>query len=159
MGIGAEMCGWVMAGGVATGAALLVALWIVFHKHPRTEQLRRQFQQQREHLEADFLQLASASGKPRGLRWKECEWGSAVEFARDRQSGQFTAIAGVSISFEAIPGSDMEGLPAVGNLRSASALFIHDGTRWRASNRTVFNLNPEEVLSHFAQQYERVSSI
>jgi hypothetical protein len=153
------MSGWIVAGGVATGAVLLGGLWFSFRKRPLSpEQLRKQFLQQREHLEADFFQLASASGMPRGLRWKECEWGPVVEFARDRRSGQYTAIAGVTIAFEAIPGSDMEGLPAVGNLRSASALFIHDGSRWRASNRTVFNLNPEEVLSHFAQQYERVSS-
>ena len=62
---------------------------------------------------------------------------------------------GVTIQFEAVEGSDMEGLPAVGNLRNASAVFIHDGRRWVATGRAVFNLNPDEVLSRFPTQFER----
>ena len=79
-----------------------------------------------------------------------------LEFGRDRRTGQLVALAGVTISFEAIEGSDMEGLPAVGNLRSASALFSHEAGRWVATGRTVFNLRPDEALRHFQQQYEHV---
>ena len=80
-------------------------------------------------LELQFFQAASASGKPRGLRWKAIEWEPAVEFARERASGRLAALVGVTIQFEAVEGSDMEGLPAVGNLRNASAVFFfHDRT-------------------------------
>ena len=48
----------------------------------------------------------------------------------------------------------MEGLAAVGNLRNASAVFFFDRGRWHASGKTVFNLNPDEVLRHFRNQYE-----
>src|SRR5260370_503187 len=95
----------------------------------------RHGQQQREHLEAKFFQLAASSGKPRGLRWKDCEWGDQVEFARDRQTGQLVALVGVSIAFEAIEGGDMEGLPAVGNLRGATGVFPYQRGRGHASGR------------------------
>ncbi|HMF13132.1 MAG TPA: hypothetical protein VKE94_12530 [Gemmataceae bacterium] len=114
------------------------------------------FQQQREHLEADFLRAAAHSGKPRGLRWKHCDWQREVLFARDKKSGELTALVGVSIQFEAIEGSDMEGLPAVGNLRHASGVFFFRGGRWRTVGRAVFNLNPGEAIEHFKGQYERL---
>jgi hypothetical protein len=130
--------------------------WRWFRRGPRLEQARHLFQFQRERLELLFFQAASASGKPRGLRWKEIEWGSSVEFARERASGQLAALVGVTIRFEAVEGGDMEGLPAVGNLRNASAVFFfHDG-RWHTSGKAVFNLNPDEALTHFQNQYERL---
>ncbi len=45
---------------------------------------------QRERLEAQFFQAASHSGKPRGLRWKSCDWDDkGVVFAREgRTSGK-----------------------------------------------------------------------
>ena len=95
-------------------------------------------------------------GKPRGLRWTQCEWGDAVELARDPKSGQLLAFVSVTISFEAIVGSDMEGLPAVANLRNASAVFFFDGSEWHTDGRAVFNLNPDEAIRHFGKQYQRV---
>jgi len=125
-------------------------------RQPSVEETRRQFQQQREHLEAKFFQLAASSGKPRGLRWVECEWDDRFALARDRRTGQLAVLVGITVRFEAIEGSDMEGLPAVGNLRNASAVFFHERRRWIATGRAVFNLNPDEVLEHFNQQFERV---
>ena len=116
------------------------------------------FRQQREHLESQFLDAAAGSGKPRGLRWKACEWDEAVAFARERRTGQLVALAGVTISFEAIEGGDMEGLSAVGNLRNASAVFYFEGDRWTTTGRAVFNFNPDEAIRHFAGQYEPVDA-
>jgi len=151
--------GWLI-GGMALGTVLgLLLLWgFLSMRAPSAAMARRQFQQQREHLEVKFFQAAAASGKPRGLRWKDCEWGEPVEFVRDRQTGQLVALAGVTISFEAVAGSDMEGLPAVNNLRSASAVFAYVSGRWVTTGRTVFNLSPDEVIRHFQQQYERVAA-
>jgi hypothetical protein len=117
---------------------------------------RRIFQAQRAELEAAFFAAASATGKPRGLRWKACEWEPGAEFAREIATGRLAALVGVTIQFEAIAGSDMEGLAAVGNLRNASAVFFfHDG-RWQTTGKAVFNLNPDEALAHFRNQYERL---
>jgi hypothetical protein len=136
---------------------VLVAWLLVWARRAVTPQMiRARFLQQREHLEADFLRAAAATGKPRGLRWKNCEWEPDVAFARDRQSGELTALVGVTIQFEAVEGSDMEGLPAVGNLRNATGVFFFRGGRWRTVGKAVFNLNPGEAIEHFKQQYERV---
>lgn len=151
--------GWGIGVGVLVTLALL--LW-TFHRLGRryAQELPRQaqtrFLQQREHLEADFFRRASASGRPRGLRWKACDWDREVAFARDRRTGQLTALAAVTIQFEAIEGGDMEGLPAVGNLRNASGVFYFERGRWRTAGRAVFNLNPGEALEHFKGQYERL---
>ena len=151
---------WVLPlAGVVLAAAVVAAVWLYVWGRRRPvpiTEAQKLFRQGREHLEAQFFHAAATSGKPRGLRWKECEWGDDVAFARDRKTGHYVALASVTISFEAVEGGDMEGLPAVGNLRNASALFFFDGAHWRATNRAVFNLNPDEALQHFAGQYERV---
>ncbi len=105
-----------------------------------------------------FFQAASASGKPRGLRWKAIDWEESIEFARERGSGQLVALVGITIQFEAVEGSDMEGLPAVSNLRNASAVFFFHQGRWHSIGKAVFNFNPDEALAHFHNQYERLPS-
>ena len=120
------------------------------------EQARVLFHRQRERLELQFFQAATASGKPRGLRWKAIDWESGVEFARERASGRLAALVAVTIQFEAVEGSDMEGLPAVANLRNASAVFFFHQGRWHTLGKAVFNLNPDEALAHFRNLYERL---
>jgi hypothetical protein len=115
---------------------------------------RRGGQQTRARKGQPLFEAAAASGKPRGLRWKRCEWGEAVAFARERGTGQLAALASVTIQFEAVEGGDMEGLPAVGNLRDASAVFFFHRGRWHTTGKTVFNLNPDEAVAHFRNQYE-----
>jgi len=151
---------WVVAAGIVVVAAILT-LALALRRVGGGDQLRRArelFVQQREHLEAKFFSAASASGKPRGLRWKNCDWEREVAFARERQSGQLAALAAVTIQFEAVEGGDMEGLPAVGNLRNASAVFFFHQGRWHTTGKTVFNLNPGEAIEHFKNQYERVEA-
>jgi hypothetical protein len=124
---------------------------------PNGRDARELFYKHRPQLQDAFFAAAAASGKPRGLRWKACEWEPAVEFARERATGSLTALAGVVLEFEAVEGGDMEGVAAVGNLRNASAVFFfHDG-QWRTTGKTVFNLNPDEALVRFQSQYERLS--
>ncbi len=135
-------------------AALLAAL--LRRRGAPVAHARTLFERQRADLEAHFFRAAAASGKPRGLRWVRCEWDPGVRLARDRRTGQFLALVGVTISFEAIAGGDMEGVAAVGNLRNASAVFAFDGVHWTTNGRAVFNLNPDEAIRHFGGQYEPV---
>ncbi len=132
-------------------------LWRLLGKTaPDPAQVREAFQRERPQQQQQFFEAAAASGKPRGLRWKAVEWGDAIEFARELATGQLAALAAITIQFEAIEGSDMEGLPAVGNLRNASAVFFYHGGRWHTTGKTVFNLNPDEALTHFGKLYERL---
>jgi len=147
------------------GLALVVVVFLLvrrplrrFGKEVQGERARELFKLQRERLEAKFIVAAAATGKPRGLRWKDCQWESAAEFVRERRTGQIAALVGVTIQFEAIEGSDMEDLPAVGNLRNASAVFFfHRGT-WDTVGKAVFNMNPNEAVAHFKNQYERIGA-
>src|SRR5438552_5931866 len=113
---------WLALVVVALIAAVLLLARTMQRQHEPVSRAQQRFLQQREHLEAEFLRAARSSGKPRGLRWKACDWEPDVVLARDRKSRQLTALVGVTIRFEAIEGSDMEGLPAVGNLRNASGV-------------------------------------
>ena len=128
-------------------------------RHRQAEQIRQGrkiFQLRREWLEAEFLSQAEASGKPRGLRWAECDFDSKVSFARDRANGQLRALVGTTISFEAIPGGGMEDVEAVSHLRSATAVFYFDGRRWKTDGRAIFNLSPSETIEHFQHELEAV---
>jgi hypothetical protein len=145
---------WLTAGGL--GVVALVVAWRFRPRGPSPRQARADFEAERSRLEALFLAVAAASGKPRGLRWKACEWEPGAEFARERTTGRLAALVGVTIQFEAVEGGDMEGLPAVGNLRNASAVFFFDRGRWHTTGKAVFNLNPDEALAHFHGQYERL---
>jgi hypothetical protein len=147
--------------------ALLISLGVIvlivvswrplkrFGGQVQLERARELFKLQRELLEAGFLAAAAATGKPRGLRWLECQWDSSLEFVRERKTGEIVALVGVVIRFEAVEGGDMEGLPAVGNLRNASAVFFFHRGQWMTVGKAVFNMNPNEAVEHFKNVYER----
>ena len=142
---------------LAAGAALLAVLRALGRRvwEREMQQARARFLGQREHLEAAFFDAAAASGKPRGLRWKNCDWESEVAFARERRTGRLAALVAVTIAFEAIEGGEMEGVAAVGNLRHGSATFFYHRGEWHAG-KTIFNLLPDEVVERFGE-YERVA--
>jgi hypothetical protein len=137
---------------------VLLLVWLLRRKPPLSvAQVRSQFQQQRIALQAAFFEAAARCGKPRGLRWKGCEWSDLIAWVRDKGSGQILALVGVTISFEAIEGSDMEGVEAVGNLRNASAVFFYQNGTWQTVGRVIFNLNPDEAVLRFQEGYTSLS--
>ena len=117
---------------------------------------RQTFHQRREWLEADFLKMASNSGRPRGLAWVDCEFSDDVCFARDRATGNLRALVAVTIRFAAVEGGGMEDVEAVGNLRAATTVFRFDGKNWESDGRAIFNLNPDETIRHFQHELEAV---
>jgi hypothetical protein len=150
----------------ALGLVLSVVVLVILTWHPlrrfggavQVERAKELFLLQRERLEPLFLEAAAASGKPRGLLWKETAFESELAFARDKATRQVVALVGVTIRFEAVAGSDMEGLPAVANLRNASAVFFFQRGQWQTTGKAVFNLNPAEALHHFRNHYEPIAS-
>ncbi len=111
---------WIAAGVIALVLLGLIAalIWRPIRRSLREAQLvkaRQDFHRQRERLEAKFFELAAGSGKPRGLRWANCDFDDDVAYARDRHSGELAALVAVTISFEAIPGGPMEHVEAVSN--------------------------------------------
>jgi len=116
----------------------------------------RQFHAQREQLEAKFFDIARQLGKPRGLRWIDCEWLDHVAFGREADTAQLTAFAAVNIRFEAVEGGDMEDVEAVSTVRDASALFHYRNGNWGTGGRALFNLDPDTALERLSNQYEPV---
>lgn len=141
---------------VLIGGAFALVWWIRRQQTRTLEQARETFRIRREWLEADFVSRAGESGKPRGLRWMNCDFDDAVSFARDRRTGKYRALVGVTISFEAIEGGGMEDVEAVSNLRAATVVFRLDGPEWRADGRALFNLNPDEAIEHYQNDLETV---
>ncbi len=118
----------------------------------------RAFRLQREQLEAKFFDLASTQGKPRGLRWLNCDWQNSVTFARALDSGLLTAFVAVNIHFEAIEGGDMEDVDAVDTIRDAAAVFHFQDGRWGTGGKALFNMNPRDALERLQGQFEPVNS-
>ena len=138
---------------------VVVLLWGPVRSYFRTretEQAMRLLRLQREQLEARFFDLASSQGKPRGLRWIDCDWQDRVTFARAVETGLLTAFVGVEIRFEAIEGGDMEDVEAVGNIRDASAVFHYQHGRWGTGGRALFNMNPEDAVERLEGQFVTV---
>jgi hypothetical protein len=149
------------AAGVVSALLLLALVWKPLQRwrHAR-EAFRalRAFRIERELLEARFFDLASRLGKPRGLRWLECDWLDGVTFARDKTSGLLTAFVSVNIRFEAIEGGDMEEVEAVSMVRDAAAVFHYRRGHWGTGGRVLFNMNPQDALSRLGGQFVPVTS-
>ena len=151
---------YIVAGVVAVIAVIAAVAWKPVAARMRAREVRqavRLFRLQREQLEAKFFDLASMQGKPRGLRWLDCDWQDGVTFARDMNSGLLTAFVAVNISFEALEGSDMEEVEAVGTIREAAAVFHYNRRRWGTGGRPLFNMNPEDAVVRLQGQFEPVS--
>ncbi|MEX0820371.1 MAG: hypothetical protein WD070_12295 [Pirellulaceae bacterium] len=148
----------VVALGAMFGSLFALVWWIRRQQTKSLKQACQSFHLRREWLEADFLSQAMASGKPRGLRWMNCDFDDSISFARDRRTGRYRALVGVTISFEAIQGGGMEDVEAVGNLRAATVVFRLDGPQWRADGRALFNLNPAEAIERYQDELETVES-
>lgn len=120
------------------------------------ERARELFTLQRERLEAKFVQLASSTGRPKGLLWDTCDFQSPICFVREKRSGQLSAFVEVTIRFSAIEGGGMEHVAAVSERRAATAVFHYHHGQWGTGGRVLFNMNPKEAIDHFQAQYEAI---
>ena len=152
-----ELNPWLFLVPVA-GLLTLVLLWWFYGigREIQTERARESFRLQRERLEIMFFEKASSSGLPRGLRWVSCAFTPDVAFARAKSGRHIVALVPVTIHFEAIEGSDMEGLPAVPHGRNGSALLHFQRGEWSTQGRVFLNLEPAQVLEQFAAEFDRI---
>ncbi|MEZ6131457.1 MAG: hypothetical protein R3C59_22510 [Planctomycetaceae bacterium] len=130
----------------------------IFGARPVAEQILRSFEHQRQELRDQFFAQAAASGKPRGLTWKSCSWLDTYILVEDSQPGLLTMFCGVNVAFEAIEGSDMDGVEAVSMIRDGSAVFHHQNGRWGSGGRVLFNMNPQMAADTMALNQRVLSS-
>jgi hypothetical protein len=141
---------------------LIVGGWLIWSLVRRTlfshrlNRAQRDFDRDRDELQAEFLQAAGASGKPRGLTWTMCEFHDGLRLVRDRANGELVGLVGATVSFAAIEGGGMEDVDAVGNLRAATAVLTWHHGRWTTAGRAVFNLEPHEVLERYRDSLDPV---
>lgn len=108
------------------------------------------FDQQRQQLRDAFFQIASSTGKPRGLRWTKCDWLETRVVVFDSESRLYTAFCGINLSFEAIEGGDMEDVDAVSMIRDATAVFHGQEGRWGSGGKVLFNMTPTDAARMLA---------
>ncbi len=152
--------------GYIVAALVLAVILILVVGQPLLKWLRRKeaeqgiarFKIQREQLELKFFELASKLGKPKDVRWLDCQWHDTVAFARDLETGLLTAFVAVNIRFEAIEGGDMEEVEAVGLLRDAAAVFHYNAGNWGTGGRALFNMNPTDAVQRLNGQFESVEA-
>ena len=143
---------WWVAAGVAV--ALLALRWVRrFGRAVQVERARELFRLQHERFEEMLLKAASATGKPRGLRWVACLITGDAVLARELATGGIVAFVPVQVNFEPVEGGDMEDVPAAREPRPATAVYAFSRGHWHTDGRVVFNLNPPQTVAHFAPRF------
>jgi hypothetical protein len=149
---------YVVAAVIATGVFIFWRRWSAKQRLAQRERAIQKFDQERSDLAKQFLAAAAATGKPRGLRWKSVDLAGQPVFATDLANGELFALVAATISFEAIEGGGMEDVEAVGNLRSATAVFVARNGDWTTDGRVIFNLEPAEAMQRFQSALAPVNS-
>ena len=124
----------------------------------RREAAERLFRSVRPELEARFRAAAGRDGRPAGLRWVGCAFAGEPVFAV-APCGRLDALLAVTVTFEPIPGGEMEEVPAARLPRRAAALFHHrpapwwapwSAGKWGAGGRALFNHTPDSAAERIA---------
>lgn len=137
--------GWFIWGVVLP--TCLVAAWLIVRKPLRQvveelnlDQARLLFRQQREWLEARFLNAMGKADPIERLRWEDANWHDEVHWARDNQTRRLLAL--VEIHFDPDPEDDAEEGPA----RHATALFEYRRGRWIADGKRIDATRPIDAM-------------
>ena len=149
------MDGWSIA---TIGSLAVVLTFLAFQLGSRTidkfriRSAQDEFHKKRTYFQSVFFETMAVSGKPRGLRWMECQWDESVRYLPISRGHPLTAVIGVCIRFESEVDGAMEDVPAVNQEKYGCALFHFLDRKWH-TGRVLFNLSPNQVpdaLSDFA---------
>jgi hypothetical protein len=148
---------------VPVGVAVLVLLAAYFwqprwkaSRVARLSQAKRRFHAQRERLEAKFIQLAAAQGKPEAHRWLDCTFADDVAYVRNRSTGELSAFVAMTIAAEEFDSSSRGSADVVGNLQAGTAVFRFDRDHWETDGRAILNLSPGEAIRYYHADLEIV---
>jgi len=146
---------------LALGGGFVLFLAVGWWMAPRIQaaRLRELFDLQRKRLEPRFLGCARATGLPRGLIWESCQFHDSWLLARDRRSRQWVAFVEVTVTFSALPESDMVDLPAVGQPRQGVAVWSFERGHWVTTGRVIFNHSLEDVRQRYVTQYQFIEPL
>lgn len=156
---GLEMFAYWLAGAAVVLVFVAVAAWRWLGLRTgrpavRFAEARRDFHRQRERLEAKFLHLGMSPGRREAPRWTDCEFDDGVAYARNRVTGELSAFVAVTIEMEESGGQGLASTDTVRSLRSATAVFRFDGSRWETEGRAIFNKSPTEAIRLYHRDLE-----
>ena len=102
------------------------------------------------------MQIGASPAKPDSPRWTDCEFEDDVTFAKNRATGELTALVGATIEIEDLADWAGRSGDAVGHLRAATAVFRFQRDHWETDGRAIFNLTPAEALRRYHRDLEVV---
>lgn len=148
---------WVVAAAIAAGALCAWKWFPVRRPLPasRLAEVRRDFHRQRERLEAKFVQLGSYPANRDAPRWMDCDFEDDVAFARNRTTGELTALVGVNIEIEELDIPSARSGEETSQ-RAATAVFRFLGSRWDTDGRAIFNFTPTEAIRFYQRDLEMI---
>jgi hypothetical protein len=140
------------------GLLLFLGAWWLHRlgREVQAERARESFRLQRERLESIVLKAASETGKPRGLRWRSCRFNDDFTLVRERATRRLAALIPITVLFEPVPGTDMEGVEAATQPRQATAVLHFRRGEWVSNGKTLFNVAPAEALRLHEREYDLV---
>jgi len=150
---------WWTLSAVAALAVVVAWTWFALRRvmpQSRVAEARRAFHRQRERLEAKFVQIGSTPARSNSPRWTDCDFEDDVTFAKNRATGELTALVGVTIEIEDLADRAGRTGDAVGHLRAATAVFRFDRDHWETDGKAIFNLTPAEALRRYHRDLEAV---
>jgi hypothetical protein len=116
----------------------------------RLERAQESLRLQQQRLEEMVLRQGMASGKPRGLKWRRCQFQGEPIWLHEAEKDQLAVLVPLIIEFD--PSGDSEGWEGdmVNEPRQGVILFYFRRGEWETGGRVLFNLSPHQV----AQQLE-----
>ena len=99
-----------------------------------------------------FREQANATGMPRGLVWLRVAAAGDPVLAAD--NGRLVALVLAEIDFEPDNSGDMDDAPGLELTRAATLVLRHNGGRWEADEKVLFNLAPEDVVARSGGRYK-----
>lgn len=113
---------------------------------------RSRWEKSVQELQSAFCQMACEQDRARGICWSSLEWTDEVVFARDRQSGLITAMAGFTVAFAAT--GLLEDEENAELEREATAIFHFQHGHWGSGGKMLLNMDPQLALARFGDQFE-----
>lgn len=130
---------------------LAVLVYFLFRWIPRLilairlEQAQESLRLQQQRLEEMVLRQGIASGKPRGLKWRRCQFQGEPLWLHEEEKGQVAVLVPLVVEFEPQgEPEDWEGHPMNDPRRGVVLFFLRRG-EWESAGRVLFNLTPQQA--------------
>jgi len=150
---------WIILATALLGFSAIAIIWrpmLTSWREARLAEACRDFHLQRERLEVKFMILGMVEDRGAEDRWSDCRFDDDVAYARNRDSGELSALVAVTLHLDE-PFDPLMIENELGDSScEATAVFRFDGRHWDTEGRAIFNLTPTEAIHFFERDLEMV---